>query len=92
MHPGLFRILLQRQVLPVRSLSPPARLHTAPFTAQDIYRDAMESGSVWKGLFYGGFASCVAETSELCPAQCLRFMLSRAVQKKDAHLGSAPCR
>ena len=26
----------------------------------------MESGSVLKGLFYGGFASCVAETCE-CP-------------------------
>ena len=24
----------------------------------------MESGSVLKGLFYGGFASCVAETSK----------------------------
>ena len=24
----------------------------------------MESGSVVKGLIYGGFASCVAETSE----------------------------
>jgi len=30
----------------------------------------MESGSVVKGLVYGGFASCIAETSECMPAAC----------------------
>jgi len=28
----------------------------------------MDSGNVFKGLFYGGFASCVAETGVHAPA------------------------
>lgn len=41
----------------------------------------MESGSVVKGLAYGGFASCVAETSELA---CERLVM--------VHFDSAPRR
>ena len=37
-----------------------------PHTQQHTKTRKMESGSVLKGLFYGGFASCVAETCE-CP-------------------------
>ena len=41
-------------------LSSPDRLRAA-------VEKNMESGSVLKGLFYGGFASCVAETGARTP-------------------------
>ena len=50
--------LFALRVLPCRDRV--CRLNTAePLGA------GMDSGNVFKGLFYGGFASCVAETSEM---------------------------
>ena len=58
------KVLLPPDLLrPVPLAQPPER--TSALAAGTYHTSsAMESGSLLKGLAYGGFASCVAETSK----------------------------